>query len=232
MRRVWLDGVGEVLLTKRKGSTGLRLSVNANGKVRVSMPQWVPYRSAISFAKKRTIWIVTRKAASAQILLVDGLQTGKAYRLRFQKKSGQNILKTRLIANKVVITTSLDFESEIVQERVRKACERALLKEAREVLPDRLKNLSQNYAFAYKDLRIRRLTSRWGSCSNVNIIGLSDFLVQLPDEVIDYVLIHELVHTKYLNHSRQFWQTLEVLIPKTKALRRQINQRKPRLEAY
>src|SRR5213075_157516 len=92
----------------------------------------------------------------------------------------------------IVITSNLPLESVDVQAKAQKAAERALKVEAENLLPQRLKILAERHNFSYKDVKIRKLTSRWGSCSNAKNIRLSYYLIQLPWPMIDYVLLHEL----------------------------------------
>ncbi|MBI2588634.1 M48 family metallopeptidase [Candidatus Saccharibacteria bacterium] len=229
-KKAWVDEIGEITLAKRRSAKGLRLSVNINGQVRISMPRWVPYRSALAFAKKRKDWIIAHKQKNQKILLRDGARIGKTYNLQIIKALEPIVLATRIAGQRIIISTSYPIQNELVQRRAIHACERALLKEAKVSLPPQLLALAEKNGFNYKELRIRKLTSRWGSCSSNQIITLSYFLVQLPDEFIKYVMLHELVHTKFLNHSPDYWARLEELVPSAKLKRRQLREHKPRLE--
>lgn len=90
---------------------------------------------------------------------------------------------------------------------------------ARQELIQRLDELAGKYGFTYNRVFIRNQRTRWGSCSAKNNINLNIKLVLLPDELIDYVILHELVHTNIKNHSRKFWDGLSkyVINPKQKA---------------
>lgn len=83
-----------------------------------------------------------------------------------------------------------------------------LRKEAKNYLPKRLEELSKIYGYKYNKLTLKRLKTRWGSCSYNNNINLNISLMLLEKELIDYVLLHELVHTKEKNHSSGFWTKL------------------------
>ena len=76
--------------------------------------------------------------------------------------------------------------------------------------------LSKSYSFEYNDLIFKTLKSRWGSCSSNNIICLNNLLYYLPDYLQEYVMLHELVHTKVKNHSSQFWNQLESICEDSK----------------
>ena len=80
---------------------------------------------------------------------------------------------------------------------------------AKKKLTNRLKQLAVQYGFTYNRVTIRNQKTRWGSCSSKNSISLNMKLVLLPDELVDYVILHELVHTRVHNHSKKFWGELD-----------------------
>ena len=84
---------------------------------------------------------------------------------------------------------------------------------AARILTHRLRELAVKYGFVYNRVTIRNQRTRWGSCSYKNNISLNMKLLRLPDELIDYVLLHELVHTRVHNHSPEFWLELEKYVP-------------------
>lgn len=104
---------------------------------------------------------------------------------------------------------------------------RALQQEAQNLLPQRMCSLAENHGFTYQKVNTRHLKSRWGSCNQDNVISLNVFLMQLPWQLIDYVLLHELVHTKVHNHSPKYWKVLQQYLPNAKQLRREIRQYHP-----
>jgi len=96
--------------------------------------------------------------------------------------------------------------------------------EGRKYLIDRLNQLSQKYGFNYNKVFVKNQKTRWGSCSGKNNINLNINLVRLPDDLIDYTILHELVHTRVKNHSRRFWDQLDKLLGDAKKLDRQLNK--------
>lgn len=80
----------------------------------------------------------------------------------------------------------------------------ALRKEARKDLPERVVRLAAEYGFRYSSLRISSARTRWGSCSARNGISLSIFVMTLPEHLRDFIILHELCHTRYHNHSEAF----------------------------
>jgi predicted metal-dependent hydrolase len=96
--------------------------------------------------------------------------------------------------------------------------------EARAVLTARLNHLAEKHGFEYNRAFIRDQKTRWGSCSSANNINLNMRLVGLPQELADYVILHELVHTRFRNHSSGFWAELDRLLPDAKRLSRQLKK--------
>ena len=84
--------------------------------------------------------------------------------------------------------------------------------EVKTLLTSRLKDLAEKHGFSYNRVFIRNQKTRWGSCSSKNNISLNMKLVRLPDELIDYVILHELVHTQKKDHSKAFWIKMDRLV--------------------
>jgi predicted metal-dependent hydrolase len=98
--------------------------------------------------------------------------------------------------------------------------------EARRKLVGRLNELCEQYGFSYNKVIIRNQKTRWGSCSTKDNISLNMKLVRLPDEMIDYVLLHELVHTRVKNHTNEFWAELNRLVGDAKSKDKELNKYK------
>jgi predicted metal-dependent hydrolase len=79
---------------------------------------------------------------------------------------------------------------------------------AKMILKNRVQELANVHCFKYNKVFIRNQKTRWGSCSNLNNINLNINLVTLTEELMDYVILHELVHTEIKNHSKKFWSRL------------------------
>ena len=89
---------------------------------------------------------------------------------------------------------------------------------ARKHLIDRLDLLSKKHGFNYNRVFIKNQKTRWGSCSGKNNINLNINLIRLPDELMDYTILHELVHTRVKNHGRRFWNQMDKLVGDAKKL--------------
>ena len=95
---------------------------------------------------------------------------------------------------------------------------------AKNIIVERLAALAGQHGFNYNKVFIRNQKTRWGSCSVKNNINLNLHLVRLPAVLMDYVILHELLHTRIKNHGPDFWQSLEELIPNAKTLDRELNR--------
>lgn len=93
---------------------------------------------------------------------------------------------------------------------------------ARKTLSNRLKQLAEKHGFEYNRITIRRQRTRWGSCSGKNNISLNANLVGLTNELRDYVILHELVHTRVHNHSKKFWAELEKYVANARLVARRL----------
>ena len=89
-------------------------------------------------------------------------------------------------------------------------------------LTDRLYQLAGIHGFTCNRVTVRQQKTRWGSCSPKNTISLNIKLVLLPEVLSDYVILHELVHTRIHNHSRRFWAELDKYVQNSKAMAKQL----------
>ena len=95
---------------------------------------------------------------------------------------------------------------------------------ARQTLESRLEEIAAKHGYAYNRVTIRNQKTRWGSCSSKNNISLNMKLVLLPDDLRDFILLHELVHTKIKNHGNEFWDEINRIEPNARELTKQINK--------
>ena len=94
---------------------------------------------------------------------------------------------------------------------------------AKKILIKKLDELSKMNRFSYNKVFIRNQKTRWGSCSAKNNISLNMKLLLLPEELRDYVILHELVHTQIKNHSSEFWETLDKYVGDAKCKQVRLN---------
>ena len=89
---------------------------------------------------------------------------------------------------------------------------------AKRKLTRRLKHLALKHGFTYNRVFIRNQKTRWGSCSHKNNISLNMKIIRLPEELMDYVILHELTHIRFKNHSNDFWAELNRLVGNGKGM--------------
>lgn len=97
-------------------------------------------------------------------------------------------------------------------------------KEARDKLEQKLKYFSQLMNVPYEKFRLSGAKKRWGSCSGKKTISISWRLIFAPENIMNYVIIHELSHIKYMNHSKNFWEFVEKYDPMYKNHRKWLNE--------
>ncbi len=103
---------------------------------------------------------------------------------------------------------------------------KALRVEAKAYLPGRLAELAEMFGFEYNAVRIKHNRSNWGSCSIKGNINLNLNLMCLPEELRDYVMLHELCHLRYLNHGPEFHALLEKVCPEHRSLQKRLKEYK------
>ena len=101
--------------------------------------------------------------------------------------------------------------------------------ESKRYLPGRVRELAERFGVRYRELSFRNNISNWGSCSAEDNISLNVKLMKLPDEIIDYVILHELCHTIEKNHSSSFWALMKKVCPECMQLRRRLHQYNTRI---
>lgn len=106
---------------------------------------------------------------------------------------------------------TIDFQNKEVQEWIIRIAEEALRHQAKRILVPRLYELAAKHGLVFSNASIHKTHGRWGSCSSKGNINLSLYLILLPRHLQDYVMLHELSHTKHMNHSPRFWTLLDSL---------------------
>lgn len=226
IRQFTVPELGEISVYKRRKSKHIRISIDAHNKINVSIPYWLPYQQGVKFAIQKTDWILSKKHHIS--ILDNGDKIGKFHRISVS--SGKGVRVTTKVSNAeiaVFLPVGAQIDDTDVQATIRRACIRALKQESESLLPQRLDTLATRFGYDYKSLTIKHLKSRWGSCNNVKDITLNCLLMQLTWAEIDYVIMHELSHTKHMAHNSSFWAEVLRTTPSYKAIKSQLAKQKP-----
>jgi hypothetical protein len=228
VKKIPMPQLGSVAFNKRRNSRSIRITLSHSGEVKVSLPKWVSYFEAQRFVASKTDWILSQKVKVDNKLL--NYQTiGKYHRLVFVPVEKYLRPRGSVSKNEVTIKYPAELEAldESVQTAARRAANKALMNEAKQSLPGRLTQLAEENDFRVSDIKIKLLKSRWGSCNSHNEITLNSHLMLLPWHLVDYVLMHELIHTKVMKHGPQFWDEFKRYEPDALALRKEIKNYRP-----
>lgn len=101
---------------------------------------------------------------------------------------------------------------------------RHMTKEARIIIPERVKYVAKIIGVTYGQITIRHQKTRWGSCSSSGNLNFNCMLMATSPELIDYVVVHELCHRKQMNHSPLFWKEVEEILPDYRNLRSRLRE--------
>ena len=91
-------------------------------------------------------------------------------------------------------------------------------------LVNRVEMLAKKHGFQYNKLKFRVMKTRWGSCSAKNNINLNMLITYLPKHLQDYIILHELVHTRIKNHSNHFWSSLDEIVGNAKGMNKELKK--------
>lgn len=222
-----IDNVGQISLTINERSRRIRLSVKSDGQIVVSMPSNVPHSDAIRFVESKTQWIIKQQSkvqAGLTIFAPESCFTTRFHQLAITKGATDRVYNR--VGNGVIqifIPEKVNHELPKVQEFIKKTLIDVMRWEAKFYLPKRLKELALQHGFTYQGVSIKNTKTRWGSCSFSNNINLNLHLMRVPEHLIDYVLLHELVHTVVKNHGEKFWLLLEHCYPNSRKADKEMN---------
>lgn len=220
---------GLITIRRSSRSTHVKISVAPNGTLRASLPLYAPLFMLKRLVKSSRDEL--RSMIDSQLpkyTLQNGMAIGKSHTLVVSQTRKPLLSVTR---NKQQINVELpegvELSDTAVIENVRAVIITALRIEAKSYLPKRLAFLARDMQCDYERVRFSHASGRWGSCSSTGTISLNIALMKLPHELIDYVLIHELCHTKQMNHSDQFWALVAAEDPSYKLHRKALKLHTP-----
>ena len=201
----------------RSNRKTLSLSINKNADLVVRAPHHVSFNEIQKFISEKSAWIDNNQSLiKAQLKDNENqnssgqcLYLGSLYPLKIDNNSVEPI---SFNGHMFTIT---NFN----RERISLLLKSWYKKRFMEVAMPRLSYFSDKYKLKVNQVRVKEQKTLWGSCSSKNNINLNYLLIMAPMKVIDYVIVHELVHTIHKNHSAKFWQKVETIMPNYKDAR-------------
>ncbi|HOB97425.1 MAG TPA: SprT family zinc-dependent metalloprotease [Verrucomicrobiota bacterium] len=187
------------------------LRLTSEGVARVTIPRGGSTAEGRRFADRQIEWIerqMRRRQEGA--LRPTGLFIGSQILFR-----GEPILLSAGAADGALVIRFADqaVRIENLFDDVRPRLEQHLWSMAQAELPPRVRALAEQHGFAVRGVRVRNQRTRWGSCSRHGAISLNWRLIQVPEPVRDYIILHELAHLREMNHSARFWSEVAKLCP-------------------
>lgn len=220
---------GDITITRSARASRVSIRVAPNGSLRATLPTFAPLFSIKRLLKtSRNELRQLLDSQRPKLEVGSGDKVGKSHSIELHTGHTLRVTrqKLRIIAT---LPETMTITHPDVQALLRKEIIAALRREAKSYLPKRLAYVADQFGFTYTSIRITHAGSRWGSCSSGGTISLNLALMKLPFELIDYVIIHELAHTRHMNHSDHFWQLVEQFDPDYKTHRRALKQETPHI---
>ncbi len=221
-----LPGNPPVALTLRRSARARRISLRVSaldGRVTLTMPNGVPDREALDFARQKEAWLRKHLASRAE-----DVQITHGAMVPFEGIERQIVPGS----GRMIRLTATSLEVPGTPENVAPRLGAWLKQQAR----NRLVVASDDYAAQigrrYNKITLRDTRSRWGSCSETGALMYSWRLLLAPPEVLDYVAAHEVAHLVEMNHSPAFWAVVERLMPDYKTPRKWLRQNGSGLHRY
>lgn len=220
---------GKITIRRSARASQIRLRVAPDGSLRASLPLYAPTFLVTRLLKNsRTDLRQMIAKSKPDTIYTNGIHIGKSHSLvvRPSQSSQTTIARQR---QKIIVQLSKgqDLNDPLVTRQLRPVIIAALRLEAKSYLPKRLAYWAAKLGYDYERVRFSHASGRWGSCSSSGTISLNIALMKLPFELIDYVLIHELAHTKQMNHSPDFWLLVKQADPDYKTHRQALKRETP-----
>lgn len=220
---------GKITVRRSAKASYVRIRVAPDGTLHASLPLYSPMFLVKRLLKESREELRTMLADSrAESVFEDGMQIGKSHTLTV-RQTNRAVVEVKRHGQQIIVSLppGKTLHDPLVNREVRDIVIAALRLEARSYLPKRLRYIANEGGFSYERVRFSHASGRWGSCSTSGTISLNIALMKLPFELIDYVLIHELSHTRHMNHSHDFWELVAQADPQYKLHRKLLKSESP-----
>jgi predicted metal-dependent hydrolase len=203
------DGAdAEILVRRSARARRYRIEVRRDGTAMLTIPARGSEREACAFLARQAAWLARARARVARMPRhAERWSVGTTILFRGEWAA------IEAPGDRVVSLGGRVFRVRTVEGDLRPALEAHFKRIARVELAARVWELAATNGIAIRRVAIRSQRTRWGSCSAKGTISLNWRLVQAPPAVADYVVLHELAHTRHMNHSKRFWEAVAELCP-------------------
>jgi predicted metal-dependent hydrolase len=217
MEREGIQIVGaREIIVERRSVKQARIHVEADLGVRATIPVDFSQEEIDDLIKRKAAWIQKqlaffrgRRGTRTRLRPNEILYLGEVYTFRLLPGLSRNFaINTR---GKTIFSGIDLLENGTLDHWYRK--------EARRVITGRLAHFADTYHFSYNRVFIRDQKTLWGSCSSEKNLSFNWRLIQTPFDIIDYIVVHELVHTEILSHTKAFWAKVGALYPQYRQAR-------------
>jgi predicted metal-dependent hydrolase len=212
--------VVEYTLRRSPRARQVRVSVENDGAVRVTLPRRAPLRAADEAVRELAPWIERRRRAlaraAAELARTPGTVPYLGHELRLVPEPGRTRVHRRGECLLVPADEAVARGEPVVVPAdvvAAAALERWYRRAARAEIATRLDSAVARAGTTYTKLTIRGQRTRWGSCSQTGAMSFNWRLLLAPAPVLDYVVEHEVCHLEVMDHSPRFWQLLQSRVP-------------------
>lgn len=223
---------GPITIKRNAKAKRVSLRMLANGEIVVTLPRRAAMSNSLRIIEESRDQIRKWRAKHQQNRQIfrHGDTVGKSHTIKISYlPESSPVASVRIRQSEICLYLPINqpLESLETQKLLVPAVKKALTKDAKAHLPQRLSQLASQHGFSYEKIRFGTPQGRWGSCSSTCTISLNVSLIMLEDTLIDYVLVHELCHTRQMNHSTAFWSLVEKCLPDYKTHRTELKKRQP-----
>ncbi|HEX3028809.1 MAG TPA: SprT family zinc-dependent metalloprotease [Clostridia bacterium] len=219
----------EYKVVRRKRKTVV-ISISHKDGVVITAPNWVTLKEIRELIDRKSRWIMEKlnllekEAANNRPKVFETGEVltylGENYLIRIAPKKGKVQLNGSLI--EICFIKGVDPVQD--KDKIRDKIEVWYKERAKEVFKERIEKFSAELGVKPQKLFVKEQKTRWGSCSSKGNINLNWRLIMAPLGIIDYVIVHELAHLRHMNHSKEFWATVESVLPDYGARRKWLKQ--------
>lgn len=196
----------------------MSIEVDSNGEITVITPINTTNEIIISKVKSKASWIVQKLYEVRNINVnkvnreaVNGesyLYLGRNYSLQIVDDKNIKEINVKLFRGKFIVTTFTRDE-----EKIKEALEKWYRERTLKKIKERIEYYKSFFSEEVKDVKVKEQKKRWASCTSNNELLFNWRCSMAPSNILDYIVVHEMCHMKYKNHSKEFWQRVYLVLP-------------------